>query len=147
MQIHSGNAVPSRTSRSGVREHRGGTGFPDLRYIYDGEIVSNVLCQFFNILVDFQLSPSQWNHSLMCAIYKNKGDIKEIKNYRPISLTVVAKRLFEKIIDAKLEIYMEKLHPLQALKGGFRKGRSTVHQVYYREELMPHQVSKAKGNS
>ena len=46
----------------------------------------------------------------MCAIYKNKGDIKEIKNYRPIFLTIVAKRIFEKIVDAKLETYKEKLH-------------------------------------
>ena len=120
-------------NKLGRNKAAGEDGIPAEAYIYGGEIVSNVLCQFFNILVDFQLSPSQWNHSLMCAIYKNKGDIKEIKNYRPISLTVVAKRLFEKIIDAKLEIYKEKLHPLQ---GGFRKGRSTVHQVYYLEELM-----------
>ena len=119
--------------RLGRNKAAGEDGIPAEAYIYGGEIISNVLCQFFNILLDFQLSPTQWNHSLMCAIYKNKGDIKEIKNYRPISLTIVAKRIFEKIVDAKLETYKEKLHPLQ---GGFRKGRSTVHQVYYLQELM-----------
>jgi hypothetical protein len=119
--------------RLGRNKAAGEDGIPAEAYIYGGQIVSNVLCQFFNILLDFQLSPSQWNHSLMCAIYKNKGDIKDIKNYRPISLTVVAKRIFEKIIDAKLGVYKDKLHSLQ---GGFRKGRSTLHQVYYLQELM-----------
>ena len=105
---------------------------PAEAYIYGGPIVVNTLCQFFNLLVEFQRSPSQWNESLMTVIYKNKGDPKDIKNYRPISLTVVAKRIFEKIIDSKLDDYKAKLHDLQ---GGFRKGRSTLHQVYYLAEL------------
>lgn len=108
-------------------------GIPAEAYIYGGPIVMNTLCQFFNLLVEYQRSPSQWNESLMTVIYKNKGDPKDIKNYRPISLTVVAKRIFEKIIDSKLDDYKAKLHNLQ---GGFRKGRSTLHQVYYLAELM-----------
>jgi hypothetical protein len=108
-------------------------GIPAEAYINGGPIVLNTLCQFFNLLVEFQRSPSQWNQSLMTVIYKNKGDSKDIKNYRPISLTVVAKRIFEKIIDSKLDEYKAKLHNLQ---GGFRKGRSTLHQVYYLTELI-----------
>ena len=46
----------------------------------------------------------------MTVIYKNKGDPKDIKNYRPISLTVVAYRIFEKIIDSKLDDYKPRLH-------------------------------------
>lgn len=108
-------------------------GIPAEAYIYGGAIIVNVLAQFFNLLLELQRSPSQWNESLMIVIYKNKGDPEDIKNHRPISLTVVAKRIFEKIIDSKLDVYKAKLHTLQ---GGFRKGRSTLHQVYYLAELM-----------
>jgi hypothetical protein len=119
--------------RLGRNKVAGIDGIPAEAYIYGGPIVMNALSQFFNLLVEFQRSPSQWNESLMTVIYKNKGDPENIKNYRPISLTVVAKRIFEKIIDSKLDVYKAKLHDLQ---GGFRKGRSTLHQVYYLAELM-----------
>jgi hypothetical protein len=84
-------------------------------------------------MISMQVSPSQWNNSLVCLIFKNKGSNQDVKNYRPISLTIVAKRIFEKAIDKKLDAYKSMLHDLQ---GGFRKGRSTLHQVYYLAELM-----------
>ena len=80
-----------------------------------------------------QITPSAWNESTVIPIYKNKGCKSEIKNYRPIALTIVGKRMFEKIIDSKLQHYKDALHTSQ---GGFLKKRSTLHQVYYLMELM-----------
>jgi hypothetical protein len=130
MNISSEEVYKVISYRLGRNKAAGIDGIPAEAYIY---IVVNALSQFFNLLVEFQRSPSQWNESLMTVIYKNKGDPKDIKNYRPISLTVVAKRIFEKIIDSKLDDYKARLHDLQ---GGFRKGRSTLHQVYFLAELI-----------
>ena len=70
---------------------------------------------------------------IIIPIFKNKGSKTEIKNFRPIALTIVGKRIFEKIIDSKLQNYKDMLHTSQ---GGFLKKRSTLHQVYYLMELM-----------
>jgi hypothetical protein len=102
-------------------------------YKFGGLAVKSVLTSFFNLCAKIQLTPSDWNESIIIPIFKNKGSKSEIKNYRPIALTIVAKRIFEKIIDLKLEIYKELLHTSQ---GGFLKKRSTLHQVYYLMELM-----------
>ena len=106
---------------------------PAEAFKYGGHIIASVLSQFYNLLLEYQIAPSQWSNSLLIPIYKKKGSIDQIQNYRPISLTIVAKRIFERIIDSKLDVYKSKLHNLQ---GGFRKGRSTVHQIYYLEELL-----------
>ena len=59
----------------------------------------SVLASFFNMCAKTQLTPAKWNESIIIPIFKNKGSSSEIKNYRPIALTIVAKRIFEKIID------------------------------------------------
>ena len=94
------------------------------------------MAKFFNLLGKTQITPSAWRESLVVPIFKNKGSSVEIKNYRPISLTIVAKRLFEKLIDSRLGPFKELLKESQ---GGFRQGRSTLHQVYYLMELMKSQ--------
>lgn len=100
---------------------------------FGGVAIKAVLASFFNLCGKSQMTPSAWNESIVIPIYKNKGSKTEIKNYRPIALTIVGKRIFEKIIDSKLENYKDMLHTSQ---GGFLKKRSTLHQVYYLRELM-----------
>jgi len=102
-------------------------------YKFGGIAVKLVLASFFNLCGKTQIIPTAWNESIVIPIFKNKGDKSEIKNYRPIALTIVGKRIFEKIIDLKLEKYKDLLHSSQ---GGFLKKRSTLHQVYYLMELM-----------
>jgi len=117
----------------GKNKSPGDDDLPVEAYQYGGNSIVIVLQQFFNLLLSTQKVPTQWNTSLVCLIYKKKGCNKDIANYRPISLTIVAKRIFEKIIDTFLDPYKSQLHKLQ---GGFRKGRSTMHQIYYLSELM-----------
>jgi hypothetical protein len=125
--------VQAIVDRLGRNKAAGEDNLPAEAFYFGGDVTTEVLTKFFNILLKFHISPEQWNHSLVCLIYKRKGDASEVKNYRPISLTIVAKRIFEKAIDQLLEVYKSKLHRLQ---GGFRKRRSTAHQVYYLAELM-----------
>jgi hypothetical protein len=100
---------------------------------FGGVAIKAVLSSFFNLCGKTQMIPSAWNESIVIPIFKNKGSKSEIKNYRPIALTIVGKRIFEKIIDSKLEKFKDMLHTSQ---GGFLKKRSTLHQVYYLMELM-----------
>jgi len=102
-------------------------------YKFGGLAMRSVLASFFNMCAKTQLTPAKWNESIIIPIFKNKGSSSEIKNYRPIALTIVAKRIFEKIIDSKLQDFKDKL---QTSQGGFLKKRSTLHQVYYLMELM-----------
>jgi hypothetical protein len=102
-------------------------------YKFGGYAVRSVLSSFFTLCGKTQITPTAWRESIIIPIYKKKGEKTDIANYRPIALTIVAKRIFEKLIDSKLAEFKSKL---QSSQGGFLKKRSTLHQVYFILELM-----------
>lgn len=69
--------------------------------------------------------PSDWKRACIQPIPK-KGDLRQISNYRPISLTEVFRKLFECLILPKLS---ELVEPLSVEQGGFRRRRGTLDQV------------------
>ena len=46
--------------------------------------------------------PADWRRANICPIYKKKGARKDLANYRPISLTCIASKLFEHIVTSYL---------------------------------------------
>ena len=125
--------VQAVVNKLGRNKASGEDNIPAEAFMFGGDPIVEILTCLFNNILKFHTCPTQWNHSLVCLIYKRKGDERDVKNYRPISLTIVAKRVFEKVLDSELTPYKSKLHDLQ---GGFRKNRSTCHQIYYLAELM-----------
>ena len=56
-----------------------------------------------------------------------KGNAKECSNYRTIALISHARKLMLKILQARLQQYMNR--ELPDIQAGFRKGRGTRHQI------------------
>ena len=125
--------VENALKKLAIGKAPGADGINAEAFKFGGMAVKVVLASFFNTCGKTQMTPTAWNESIVIPIFKNKGSKSEIKNYRPIALTIVGKRIFEKIIDSKLETFKDMLHTSQ---GGFLKKRSTLHQVYYLMELM-----------
>ena len=96
-------------------------------FYYGGSIMNQVLQALLQKIADKCQIPVEWREANVALIFKNKGDRKEVVNYRPISLTVTARRIYERIIKKDLQ-QAERL--LAHTQGGFRKKRSTLHQVY-----------------
>jgi hypothetical protein len=72
--------------------------------------------------------PEIWRKSNVILIYRNKGDSRRAENYRPILLTCIHRRLYERYL---LDDYIEQIDQiLEPQQSGFRKGRSTLEQVF-----------------
>ena len=56
-----------------------------------------------------------------------KGNIKECSNYRTIALISHASKVMLKILQARLQQYVN--HELSDVQAGFRKGRGTRDQI------------------
>ena len=56
-----------------------------------------------------------------------KGDAKECSHYRTIALISHASKVMLKILQARLQEYMN--HELPDVQAGFRKGRGTRNQI------------------
>ena len=70
--------------------------------------------------------PQDWKSSVFIPILK-KGNAKECSNYRTIGLISHASKLMLKIIQARLQQYVNR--ELPHVQDGFRKGRGTRDQI------------------
>ena len=105
-------------------------GIPGELIRYGGYELAKGLQLLFNIVAKFGI-PKEWKQAIIIPIYK-KDDPADVANYRPIALTCTMRRIYERIILIELEEYIERLEDSQ---GGFRKHRSTLHQVMCLHEI------------
>ena len=73
-----------------------------------------------------QLWPQDWKRSISIPIPK-KGNAKEFSNYRRIALISHASKVMLKILQARLQQYMN--YVLPDVQAAFRKGRGTRDQI------------------
>ena len=70
--------------------------------------------------------PQDWKRSVFIPIPK-KGNAKECSNYHTITLISHANKVMLKILQARLQQYVN--HELPDVQAGFRKGRGTRDQI------------------
>ena len=70
--------------------------------------------------------PRAWKRSVFIPIPK-KGNPKECSNYHTIALILHASKLMLKLLQARLQQYVN--HELPDVQAGFRKGRGTRDQI------------------
>ena len=104
----------------------GGDGIPvELFQILkdDAVTVMHSICQQ---IWKTQQWPQDWKRSVFIPIPK-KGNAKECSNYRTIALISHASKVMLKILQARLQQYMN--CELSDVQAGFRKGRGTSDQI------------------
>ena len=69
---------------------------------------------------------TDWKPSVFIPIPK-KGNVKECSNYHTIALVLHASKVMLKILQARLQQYMNR--ELPDVQAGFRKGRGTRNQI------------------
>lgn len=101
--------------------------------IASDEAIVQVLLTFFHLCQTLATTPTAWKIALIVPIYKQKGDVLNIANYRPIALTQVIRRVFEQYNLPLLEAAEDRFNPTQ---GGFRKLRATLDQILIVSEFL-----------
>jgi hypothetical protein len=92
----------------------------------------NLMDQLFRLLYRIGITPTAWNESLLHLLIKDKDQPFADKT-RPISLTQVFRRVFEKILyQSWQDQNWTKVHDYQA---GFRHGYSTYSHILLADQL------------
>ena len=86
---------------------------------YDAVKVLHSICQQ---IWKTQQWPQDWKKSFFITIPK-KGNAKKCSNYHTIALISHASKVMLKILQTRLQQYMN--HELPDIQAGFRKGRGT----------------------
>ena len=82
--------------------------------------------QYANKFWKTQQGPQDWERSVFISIPK-KGNAKECSNYCTIALISHASKVMLKILQARLQQYVNR--ELPDVQAGFRKGRGTRDQI------------------
>ena len=85
--------------------------------------------------------PQDWKRSVFSPISK-KGNAKECSNYHTIALISHASKVMLKILQARLQQYVNR--ELPDVQAGFRKGRGTRDQIANLHWIMKKQESSRK---
>ena len=70
--------------------------------------------------------PQDWKRSVFIPIPK-KGNAKKCSNYRTVALISHASKVMLKLLQARLQQYVNQ--ELPDVQAGFRKGRGTIDQI------------------
>jgi len=104
----------------------GGDGIPvELFQILKDDAVK-VLHSMCQQIWKTQQWPQDWKRSVFIPIAK-KGTAKDCSNYRTMALISHASKVMLKILQARLQQYMNR--ELPGVQAGFRKGRGTRDQI------------------
>ena len=88
-----------------------------------GEEAILQVVNIFNEILRTRKIPKEWKEAKMVILHK-KGDRRDIKNYRPISLLSHMYKLFTRVLQKRMENILDANQPRE--QAGFRKGYSTT---------------------
>ena len=97
-----------------------------------GEPLAEELAKLFTRCLEIRKIPEVWRKSNLTIIFK-KGNKKELKNYRPISLLPQIYKIFTKIITKRIEKKLDEAQTTE--QAGFRKGFSTMDHIHTINQL------------
>lgn len=89
------------------------------------------LTKLFNYSMETSTLPSDWKHSRVTPIYKNKGSKESPNSYRPISIISNTAKILEMLVNIRLIKFLttnKLIHPNQF---GFRPKHSSTDQLVF----------------
>ena len=109
-----------------MNKDSGGDGIPAEQFQVLKDDVVKVLQSISQKIWNTQQWPQDWNMSVFIPIPR-KGNAKECSNYRTVVRISHTSKVMLKILQARLQQYVN--HELPDVQAGFRKGKGTRDQI------------------
>ena len=89
---------------------------------------SKILCPFFNLCLRRSAFPLEWKSVIVSPIFKS-GEKTDVLNYRPITLSSVVLKVFERCVYRRLLSFLDSVHAIPDCQFGFRSNRSVQDEL------------------
>jgi len=96
---------------------------------HTGPKFRKTLLNFFNKCWRIGCTPSDWFLDVISPIPKPNKDHSYPKNYRPIAVSCIVGRLFQKIVAKRLQCFTIKLNIFKPNQSGFQMNRSCIDAI------------------
>ncbi len=115
---------------------------PNEFMIEGGERLGKNLVNMFNEMKRLEWTPQEWAEETLKLLHKGK-EKDNLDNYRGIAITSNIGKVYARLWANRLTTVAEEQNWLGEAQGGFRKGRSTVDQLFILTSMM--EKARAKG--
>ena len=95
-------------------------------------MIADPLVDIFNNCISQNIFIREWKTAIVTPLYKSKGDVCDVNNYRGISVVPPLAKIFEKLLAARLKSYFETNNLLFHGQHGFRSAHScetAIHEI------------------
>ena len=90
---------------------------------------SSHVCHAFNVVLNSGFFPEHWTEVVIVPVH-NKGDYKNVQNYRGITLVNCLSKLFTTILSNRITQVCCRHTTISDAQFGFRKGKSRVDVIF-----------------
>ena len=104
-----------------------------------GSFIQNI-CDVLNYCIELRQFPDTWAEGLRTSVYK-AGDELNPDNYRGITVLPIFKKIFEIVVQQRLEFINEAFDRTDKYNGGFLKGSRTSDNIYILQSLLERQIN------
>ena len=94
-----------------------------------GKDMTKSIVSLFEMCVTLEQFPSEWHHGIIRPIHKS-GDHGTLNNYRGITITSNAYKLFASLIEKQVMHFAEENDVFGDFQGAFRKGRRLEDHIF-----------------
>lgn len=108
-----------------VRKATGLDGIPCKLLKLAASIVGPSLSGIFKCSIETTIFPNEWKLAKVSPVFK-KGSKDDLNNYRPISVTSVVSKIFERLVYNQFYEYLSANQLLASCQSGFRSLHSTL---------------------
>lgn len=105
------------------------------------EMIEEILIELNRIWENGEL-PNEFKRGIILPIYK-KGNRRDPKNYRGISLLNTIGKVYTKLVQYRIEEKLEADSSRIEMQAGYRRGYSTIDHIYTLKEII--EIQKLKG--
>ena len=107
-------------------------------------VILTFYTNLFDAILDNGEVPEAWTTGIIVPIYKRKGETTDPNNYRGITLVSVLGKVFTKLINTRIDTFLNSNSILLDNQAGFRKNMSTADQVFVLQNLIDVFLKKGK---
>ena len=110
-----------------------------------GPVLTQAVTELVNLSWEHGIVPEQWRCAYICMLFKpGKTDTTSASSFRPIAITSCLARLVERVIKERMIAFLDSTgnSRITAYQAGFRRGYSTIDQVFQLHTSVQNQLSK-----
>jgi len=115
--------------------------------IHGGNIIQQSLYMLFSMFWRHGMVPDSLRHGHVVTLYKGEGEVNDPNNYRPITITSVVSRLYERVQVKSLLSAMSRAGMPSPDQFGFTAKRSCHDAIYRLLSLIVETIDTASGDS